>query len=137
MLTLHLETEQNGELRQRIEGRQHTWFADGSEAAGGHDSAPDPHDLFDSALAACKAITVMMYAKQRQLPLERVSIDLIRDNSDERAGTYRLQANLHLIGTQLTEEDRQKLLSIADRCPIHKLMTKTTIEVSTQLVAAS
>lgn len=136
MLTLHLETEQNGELRQRIEVREHTWFADGSAAAGGQDSAPDPHDLFDSALAACKAITVMMYAKQRQLPLERVLIDLIRDNSEERAGTYRLQANLHLIGTQLTEEDRQKLLSIADRCPIHKLMTKTTIEVSTQLVAA-
>jgi putative redox protein len=137
MLTLHLETEQNGELRQRIEVREHTWFADGSASVGGRDSAPDPHDLFDSALAACKAITVMMYAKQRQMPLERVSIDLIRDNSDERAGTYRLQANLHLIGTQLTEEDRQKLLSIADRCPIHKLMTKTTIEVSTQLVAAS
>lgn len=137
MLTLHLETEQNGELRQRIEVREHTWFADGSASAGGQDSAPDPHDLFDSALAACKAITVMMYAKQRQLPLERVSIDLIRDNSDERAGTYRLHANLHLIGTQLTEEDRQKLLSIADRCPIHKLMTKTSIEVSTQLVAAS
>jgi putative redox protein len=134
MLTLHLETEHNGELRQKIDIRQHTGYADIQQAAGGQDSAPDPHDWFDSALAACKAMTVMMYAKQHHIPLQRVSIDLNRDNSEERAGTYRLQVHLHLIGDGLTEEQQQKLLSIADRCPIHKLMTKATIHIDTHLV---
>lgn len=135
-MILHLETEANGELRQRIEIGQHVVFADVDSASGGSDSAPDPHDLFDASLAACKAITVMMYAKQRSIDLQRISLELSRDNSQERAGHYQLHASITLVGN-LTDTERQKLLLIADKCPIHKLMTHATINVTSQLAAST
>ena len=55
-----------------------------------------------------------------------------RDSSEERQGTYRLAATLHLTGN-LTETQRTELLSAAQKCPIHKLMTSVTTEVSTVL----
>ncbi|MEC7120241.1 MAG: OsmC family protein [Pseudomonadota bacterium] len=135
MTIIHLETDQDGVLRQRIEIGQHHVYADASLASGGTDSAPDPHGLFDASLAACKAITLMMYAKQRGMDLQRVSLHVARDASQERAGTYQLHVTLNLIGT-LTDEERQKLLIIADKCPVHKLMTQTDIIVNTQLATA-
>lgn len=133
-MILHLETEANGALRQRIELGAHQLFADVDSTLGGQDSAPDPHGLFDASLAACKAITVMMYAKQRQIKLDRISLQISRDSSQERAGHYHLSVMISLIG-DLTEAERQKLLLIADKCPIHKLMTQATIAVSTVLAA--
>lgn len=133
MATLHLETSEDGALRQRIEIGPHQLFADMGVVSGGLDSAPDPHDLFDASLAACKALTLMLYAKQHNIPLQRVSIDLQRDASQERAKIYALDVGLQLIGP-LSEEERQKLLVIADKCPIHKLMSQATINIHTHLV---
>lgn len=131
-MILHLETDADGSLRQRIEVGSHILFSDVDSTLGGLDSAPDPHGLFDASLAACKAITVMMYAKQRQIDLQRISLHISRDTSQERAGHYQLTVALQLIGN-LSAPERQKLLLIADKCPIHKLMTQATITVHTQL----
>ena len=134
MPTLYLETSEDGALRQRIEIGPHQLFADMNTLAGGQDSAPDPHDLFDASLAACKALTLMLYAKQHNIPLQRVSIDLQRDASQERAKIYALDVGLQLIGP-LSDDERQKLLVIADKCPIHKLMSQATINIHTHLVS--
>lgn len=99
---------------------------------GGAGSAPEPHDLFDAALGACKALTLALYAKQRGLPLEGLDVKLNRDDSQERQGIYRLDVELTLHGT-LDDAQRQQLLRIADKCPIHKLMTSSEVQVSTQL----
>ena len=133
MSTLYLETTEDGALRQRIDIGQHQLFADMNVLAGGQDSAPDPHDLFDASLAACKALTLMLYAKQHNIPLQRVSINLQRDASQERAKIYALDIGLQLIGP-LSDEERQKLLLIADKCPIHKLMSQATINIHTHLI---
>ena len=133
MSTLYLETTEDGALRQRIDIGQHQQFADMNVLAGGQDSAPDPHDLFDASLAACKALTLMLYAKQHNIPLQRVSINLQRDASQERAKIYALDIGLQLIGP-LSDEERQKLLLIADKCPIHKLMSQATINIYTHLI---
>lgn len=133
MSTLYLETTEDGALRQRIDIGQHQLFADMNVLAGGQDSAPDPHDLFDASLAACKALTLMLYAKQHNIPLQRVSINLQRDASQERAKIYALDIGLQLIGP-LSDEERQKLLLIADKCPIHKLMSQATINIYTHLI---
>lgn len=133
MSTLYLETTEDGALRQRIDIGQHQLFADMNVLAGGQDSAPDPHDLFDASLAACKALTLMLYAKQHNIPLQRVSIDLQRDASQERAKIYALDVGLQLIGP-LSDEERLKLLLIADKCPIHKLMSQATINIHTHLI---
>lgn len=122
-------------LQQRIQIEHNSLVADVSVAHGGEGAGPDPHELFDASLGACKAMTLLMYARQRELPLERVTVDVERDDSEERKGLYRLNVTLHLEGA-LTDAQRQQLLQIADRCPVHKLMTNSTIEVQTQLAEA-
>lgn len=119
-------------LLQRISIGPHTLHSDVSVELGGAGSAPEPHDLFDAALGACKALTLALYAKQRGLPLQGLDVTLNRDDSQERQGVYRLNIELTLHGA-LDDAQRQQLLRIADKCPIHKLMTSSTIEVSTQL----
>jgi len=119
-------------LLQRISIGPHTLHSDVSMELGGAGSAPEPHDLFDAALGACKALTLALYAKQRGLPLEGLDVKLNRDDSQERQGIYRLDVELTLHGT-LDDAQRQQLLRIADKCPIHKLMTSSEVQVSTQL----
>jgi len=63
-----------------------------------------------------------------------VTVD--RDDSEERRGTYRLRATLEL-GGALTEAQRQELLNVAAKCPVHKLMTQVTTEVVTELAPAA
>ena len=48
---------------------------------------PDPHDYFDTALGGCKALTLMVYAQRKGLPLESVGVDVVRDASEERKGS--------------------------------------------------
>ncbi|ALM84824.1 OsmC family protein [Bordetella sp. N] len=97
---------------------------------------PDPHDFFDTALGACKALTVTLYAQRKGIPLLSIDVDVQRDDADEKKGVYRLKAVLKLTG-ELTDEQREELLSVAGRCPIHKLMTQTDVQVSTELAAAA
>lgn len=94
---------------------------------------PDPHDYFDSALGGCKALTLMWYARRKQLPLVSVDVDVVRDASEERRGVYKLTARLKLNG-DLTEAQRAELLAVAEKCPIHRLMTTVDVQVATELV---
>ncbi|HEY0249999.1 MAG TPA: OsmC family protein, partial [Kofleriaceae bacterium] len=77
--------------------RQHAFVSDASIAGGGEDTAPGPHDLFDAALASCKAITAMWYAKRKGYPLERVATHLESDNSKEREGIYHFHVKVELV----------------------------------------
>ena len=129
-MTLQLRKSDSGVYRQTIRIHQHTIFADVTKDLGGDNSAPDPHDYYDAALAACKAITVMMYAKRKQLPLDYIDIEITRDNSQEAQGTYVLNVQLKLLGN-LSDEQKAQLAAIADKCPIHKLMTAAKTEVKT------
>ena len=65
-----------------------------------------------------------------------IEVTVERDDSQERKGVYRLRATLALTGP-LTEAQRQELLAVAGRCPVHKLMTEVTTEVQTVLAPAS
>lgn len=121
-------------LRHRIEIGEHQLHSDVPVALGGEGSSPEPHDLFDAALGACKALTLMLYAKQKGLPLESLGVHVARDDSQERQGTYRLNVELELHGP-LDEVQRQQLLRIADKCPVHKLMTSAEVMVESRLVA--
>jgi putative redox protein len=100
---------------------------EGDEASG-----PTPHDLYDAALGACTALTVLGYAKLKNIPVEHISVSLARDAGQERTGTYRLSAVLTLTG-DLSTEQRQDLLRAAVKCPVHKLMTEVTTEIVTTL----
>jgi putative redox protein len=91
--------------------------------------------LYDAALGACKALTVLWYAKRKKIDLQDIAVQVERDNTDERQGTYRLAATLTLAGN-LTEAQRAELLAVADKCPVHRLMTQVTTEISTRLAGA-
>lgn len=97
---------------------------------------PTPHDYFDAALAGCKALTLIIYAKGKNIPLEGVEVDIERDDKDERRGQYRLAVRLQLRG-DLSDEQVAELHAVADRCPVHKLMTSTTVDIHTQVERAA
>jgi putative redox protein len=112
--------------------RDHRITVDELPAIGGDDLGPTPHDLFDSAVAACKALTVVWYANRKQIPLEDVSVSIERDDREERQGTYRLRASLRFTGS-LSDAQRAELLTVAGKCPVHKLVTQVKTEVVTEM----
>lgn len=127
-------SQRNHVFRQRVEvDSLEALYADVPEVVGGEGSAPDPHDYFDIALGTCKAITVQMYAKRKQWPLTAITVTVQRDDSQEAKGTYKLNVVLTLHG--ITDpEQRARLEDISHRCPIQRLMTQSTIDITTQTV---
>ena len=99
-------------------------------------AGPDPHDYFDTALGGCKAMTLMVYAQRKGLPLESVGVEVVRDAGEERKGIYRLTAKLTLNG-ELSDAQIDELLAVAEKCPVHKLMTAVDVQVSTVVVQAA
>ena len=133
MTTIKVSRDGTHPLKQIVQVRQHALAVDEPLAAGGDDEGPTPHEVYDSALGACKAMTVLWYARRKQIPVDDVQVSVERDDSEERQGKYRLKVSLSFTGA-LTEAQRQELLKIADKCPIHKLMTAVTTEITTELV---
>jgi putative redox protein len=133
MNTIQCTTEQVGGGRHRVDVRgRHELHADLPAAAGGSDTAPDSHDFFDTSLVVCKSLTATWFARKNGIPLERVSAQVERDDSEERKGRYRLLVRIAFHGP-LTDEQRRRLLAVVERCPIAKLMT--TGDVVIELVA--
>jgi putative redox protein len=135
-MTIKVIRDQSLPMRHIVHVRNHIMSVDGIVEEGGNDAGPNPHDLYDAAISACKALTVVWYARRKNIALEDVQVTLERDASDERKGVYRLAATLHLTGA-LTAEQREELLAVAQKCPIHKLMTAVTTEISTVLAEAA
>lgn len=131
-MTIKVIRDQSLPMRHIVHVRDHIISTDVSVDEGGSDAGPSPHDLYDAALSACKALTVLWYAKRKGYPLENVEVSTERDASEERKGVYRLAATLHLSG-ELSEAQRAELLAAAEKCPVHKLMTAVTTEVTTVL----
>lgn len=131
-MTVRIVRDQAALMRHEIRVGRNRLATDMSAAEGGEESGPDPHDLYDAALGACKALTMLWYAKRKNIPLEGIEVNVERDASRERAGTYRLSAELTLTGN-LTEAQREELLRVASKCPVHRLMTEVTTEIATRL----
>ncbi len=133
-MSITVTRDTHAAMRHVVSVRGHEFAVDEPPANGGEDLGPTPHDLYDSALGACKALTTLWYARRKNIPVEGIEAVVERDDSEERNGVYRLHVTLALTG-DLSEAQRQQLLSVADKCPVHKLMTSTTTEVTTTLLA--
>jgi putative redox protein len=131
-MAIEIERDRAQKMKHVVSVRAHRFAVDEPEFNGGEDLGPTPHDLFDSAVGACKALTMVWYARRKNIPLDDVRVSVERDDSAERQGTYRLRAVLHLDGA-LTDAQRQELLAVAGKCPVHKLMTQVKVEVATEL----
>jgi putative redox protein len=119
--------------RQEIRVGTNIFSADASIGDGGEGLGPNAHDLYDAALGACEALTVLLYAKRKGIPVDEIEVAVERDKSEERTGTYRLDTKLKL-GGNLTDVQRQELLAVASKCPVHKLMTSVENIIETSLV---
>lgn len=114
--------------RHTVRVRNEAFATDMTQPDG--QGAATPHDLYDASLAACKALTVMLYAQRKNMPVEDIEVRVDRDDSEERKGIYRLKTSLSVTGP-LDEVQRAELLRVATKCPIHKLMTEVTTEIET------
>ena len=131
-MTVELRLDRTASLAQTIHIRSHALVTDVSEAEGGDDAGPSPHDLYDAALGACKALTVMWYARKKGIPVDDIHTLVERDDTDERKGIYRLAATLKIHG-ELSDAQLQELQAVAQKCPVHKLMTVVSTEITTKL----
>jgi putative redox protein len=120
---------------QSVSVRSHTLSADLPVELGGADKGPEPYEYLLSALGACTSMTVTMYAKKKEWPLTGVEVYLTHTKVDGPAGadgrpvkSDSIQRNITLKGA-LSDEQKQKLLEIANRCPVHQTLTgKITID---------
>ena len=131
-MTIRVIRDQQALMRHEIHIGTNSLATDLSVEEGGEGSGPSPHDLYDAALGACKALTVLWYAKRKGIPLQGIEVSVERDASREREGIYRLSTTLTLAG-DLSAAQREELLRAAQKCPVHKLMTEVTNEISTTL----
>jgi putative redox protein len=125
--------DQGAPMRHEVRIGATVFTVDASIAEGGQGSGPTPHDLYDAALGACEALTVLWYARHKAIPVEGIEVLVKRDASEERTGTYRLDTKLRL-SRNLSDEQRQELLSAASKCPVHKLMTSVQTVIDTSLI---
>jgi putative redox protein len=99
-----------------------TAFADVSEEQGGTGISFRPHDLLEAALATCINITLRVYAEKHGVPLENVSTTVTLDHTPANQSVFRYEVDL--IGSALTEEDRDKLRRIAQSCSVARTLSR-------------
>jgi uncharacterized OsmC-like protein/pimeloyl-ACP methyl ester carboxylesterase len=132
----------DGKFAQTIYAGGHRLRADEPVELGGADSGPSPYDLLVAALGACTAMTLRLYADRKQIPLERVIVELKHGKvhaadcaeCETREGTIDRIDRVLTVEGPLDEAQRAKLLEIADKCPVHRTL-KSEIWISTHLAA--
>ncbi len=128
-------------LRNEIETGKHRLVADEPVEAGGTDQGPTPYDFISAGLGACTSMTMRVIAKRENIPLEGVEIQVTNDRmyakdcadcTSSSGYIHRFDVRIKLIG-KLSEAQRERLLSVAKRCPVAKTLT-SEIKIEESLV---
>lgn len=135
---IHVSEAQGGGFLQDVDiAGRHQYLADEPASVGGTDLGPTPYQYLSAGLGACTTMTIRMYANHKGLPLDHVSVDVYHDKCHVEAmeGTVKkdvFRRDIHIRG-DLSDDQRQSLLRIADKCPVHKTLHADAI-VETKLV---
>ena len=128
-------------FKEEINAGKHRLVADEPVSAGGGDAGPDPYDYLLAALGVCTSMTVGLYARRKQIPLENIIVSLwhsrihakdCQECETKEGMVDRIDVEVELTGA-LSAEHHAALMNIAARCPVHRTLTS---EINIRLRAA-
>ena len=117
--------------RTEIISDRNNLIADEPINSGGQGEGFSPFQLLSASLAACTSVTLRMYADHKGWPLEKIDVEVIYEN-DEGSSSPHITTKIRFTG-DLSLEQRDKLLEIADKCPVHKALTNPITIKTTEL----
>src|SRR6516165_1525857 len=118
-------------FQQKISAGRHQLVADEPINVGGGDAGPDPYDYLLAALGVCTSMTIGLYARRKQFPLENITVSLSHsrihaadcEECETKEGMLdRIDVEVQLTG-RLTPEQHAKLMQVAAKCPVHRTLT--------------
>ena len=128
-----------GRFTQTVAAGHHQFLMDEPAAVGGDDEGPAPYEMLNAALGACTAMTLRMYAERKKWPLDSVRVALVHDKvhasdcADCETGNGRLDRIVRVVELTgaLSDDQRTRLMAIADRCPVHQTL-RGEVEILTR-----
>ena len=133
--TISIRETGKGLYQNEISIGQHRLMAGEPEALGGDDSGPTPMEMAGAALGACTTITLRMYANRKGWPLEHINADVTHkkgpremcasddDETEHKPGLIDIFTRTITLDGPLSDDQRQRLMQIADKCPVHKALS--------------
>ncbi|MBS1145124.1 MAG: OsmC-like protein [Proteobacteria bacterium] len=116
-----------GRYQQAVTVGQHQLVADEPVSVGGADAGPAPFDFVMAGLGACTSMTLRMYAERKGLPLTGISVTLNHEKTTvDGVSRDRITRSITLDG-ELSDEQRQRLLDIANKCPVHRALSQSLL----------
>lgn len=126
----HAKSGEHNFIVQLSDPAGHQWQVDEPVSKGGGDTAPNPMQVLLSALGACTTVTLQMYAQHKGWDVQHIQVDLVLDADGEpKPGSARtIKREVHIEGA-VSDEQKARLLKVAESCPVHKLLVgEITIE---------
>jgi osmC family protein len=111
---------------------KNTLYVDEPEAKGGANKAFNPLEVLASSLASCTAVTLRMYAENKGWDVDEIKVEVIVDKTDSHPASV-FYKEVSFGNTSLSEEQKVRLLKVAEACPIHKILANP-IELYTKIV---
>lgn len=132
-----LVEEKDHKFAQHVSTSSHYWLADEPVKVGGSNTGPDPYEHLLAGLGACTSMTLRMYAERKKLPIQHIKVELTHtrnyqddcNNCEEKNGLEAIVRHISFVG-DLDEQQKQRFLEIADKCPVHKTLHNNVAVVS-------
>ncbi len=118
----------------QVVARSHHWLADEPEGIGGTDAGPTPYEHLLAALGTCTTMTMRMYADRKKWPVRDITVHLRHSKKPGEDGkpVDHIHRDIQMDG-DLTDEQRTRMLQIADRCPVHRTLHSTVVVTTVEV----